>query len=179
MTPENIKSYYELNKEKIKRYYEANKEKRKEYYEKNKKNKIEYQKEYQKNNKEKILERRRKYEKNKLLTDPVYKLKLNIRKAIKKSFNNNGYKKTSKTFLILGCSYEQFKQHIESQFESWMAWSNYGLYNGTPNYGWDIDHKIPSSSATTEEDVIKLNHHTNLQPLCSYYNRDIKRNKID
>jgi hypothetical protein len=24
-----------------------------------------------------------------------------------------------------------------------MIWDNYGLYNGTPEYGWDIDHIIP------------------------------------
>jgi len=30
----------------------------------------------------------------------------------------------------------------------------------------------------TEEDVIKLNHYTNLQPLCSKINRDIKRGNI-
>ena len=29
--------------------------------------------------------------------------------------------------------------------------------------------------AKTKEDVIKLNHYTNLQPLCSYFNRDIKK----
>jgi hypothetical protein len=55
-----------------------------------------------------------------------------------------------------------------------MNWDNYGLYNGESNYGWDIDHIIPSSSAITEEELIKLNHFTNLQPLCSYINRKIK-----
>ena len=59
-----------------------------------------------------------------------------------------------------------------------MNWNNHGLYNGTPNYGWDIDHIIPQSLASTEEDVVQLNHYTNLQPLCSHVNRDIKRNKI-
>jgi hypothetical protein len=51
-------------------------------------------------------------------------------------------------------------------------------YNGSENFGWDIDHFIPVSSAKTEEDIVKLNHYTNLQPLCSYVNRYIKRNKI-
>jgi hypothetical protein len=36
-----------------------------------------------------------------------------------------------------------------------MIWDNYGLYNGT-EYGWDIDHIIPSSSAITEEELLKL-----------------------
>jgi hypothetical protein len=60
-----------------------------------------------------------------------------------------------------------------------MNWDNYGKYKiDTFNYGWDIDHIIPSSSAITEENVIRLNYYTNLKPLCSKVNRDIKRNKI-
>ena len=56
-----------------------------------------------------------------------------------------------------------------------MTWENHGLYNGELNYGWDIDHIIPFSSAKTEEDIIKLSHYTNLQPLCSKFNRYLKR----
>jgi 5-methylcytosine-specific restriction endonuclease McrA len=56
-----------------------------------------------------------------------------------------------------------------------MSWSNYGLYNGTLNHGWDLDHVIPISSAFTEDEVLKLNHFTNLQPLCSKINRDVKK----
>ena len=59
-----------------------------------------------------------------------------------------------------------------------MNWENYGLYNGELNYGWDIDHIIPNSSALTEDEFIKLNHYTNLQPLCSKVNRHIKRDKL-
>lgn len=58
-----------------------------------------------------------------------------------------------------------------------MNWDNYGLYNTTKQYGWDLDHIEPLSSAKTIEDVIRLNHYTNFQPLCSYVNRHIKRNK--
>ena len=58
-----------------------------------------------------------------------------------------------------------------------MTWDNKGLYNGQLNYGWDIDHITPLSKAKTVEDIIKLNHYTNLQPLCSKVNRDIKKNK--
>ena len=59
-----------------------------------------------------------------------------------------------------------------------MSWDNYGKYNGLLNYGWDIDHIIPVSSSKTEEDIIRLNHYTNLQPLCSKINRDIKKDKL-
>lgn len=59
-----------------------------------------------------------------------------------------------------------------------MNWENYGLYNGTEGYGWDIDHIIPTSSGITEDDIIKLNHYLNLRPLCSKINRDIKRDNV-
>ena len=36
------------------------------------------------------------------------------------------------------------------------------------------DHIIPLSSDKTEEELVRLNHYTNLQPLCSYVNRYIK-----
>ena len=85
----------------------------------------------------------------------------------------------NKTIEILGCSYEDFRIYIESKFECWMTWENHGIYNGELNYGWDIDHIIPLSSVETEEDIIRLNHYTNLQPLCSYTNRYIKRNRLD
>ena len=86
--------------------------------------------------------------------------------------------KKTKTFEILGCTFEEFKIYLESKFDSWMTWENRGLYNGELNYGWDIDHILPSSLAKTEEDVTKLNHYTNLQPLCSKINRDIKRDNL-
>ena len=94
------------------------------------------------------------------------------------SVKRNGYSKKTKTHQILGCSFEEFRDHIEKQFEPWMNWGNHGKYNGQPNFGWDFDHIIPHSSAVTEEEVIKLNHYTNLQPLCSHINRDIKRDNI-
>ena len=90
-----------------------------------------------------------------------------------------GYNKNTRTYKILGCTYEEFKLHIESKFEEWMNWDNYGKYNGEERYGWDLDHIIPLSSATTEEDIIRLNHYSNIQPLCSYVNRVVKRNKIE
>jgi hypothetical protein len=79
---------------------------------------------------------------------------------------------------IIGCSYEFLLKYLESKFEKWMTWENYGKYNGEFNYGWDIDHIIPLSSAFNEVDLLKLNHYSNLQPLCSLINRNIKKSKI-
>jgi hypothetical protein len=60
-----------------------------------------------------------------------------------------------------------------------MTWDNYGRYNGDFNYGWDLDHIIPVSIGVTKEEIIELNHYTNLQPLCSKINRDIKKDKLN
>jgi hypothetical protein len=166
-------------KVKASEYYLINKEriisKSKEYYDNNKESKLEYQKEYQKNNKDKrnsyLIERRQ--------NDPLFKLITNVRNLIYNSFYYNGYSKNSKTEELLGCSFEELKQHLESKFEPWMTWDNRGLYNGELNYGWDIDHVIPLSSVNEEIDIIKLNHYTNLQPLCSKVNRDIKKDNLE
>lgn len=159
--------YYLNNKDKIK-------EKSNEYYSKNKENKKNYQKEYQKNNKEK----RNKYLVERRQNDEMFRLVTNIRNLILNSFYNLGYSKDSKTNEILGCTFDELKLHLESKFENWMNWNNRGLYNGELNFGWDIDHIEPLSNAKTIEDIYRLNHYTNLQPLCSKINRDIKKNKL-
>ena len=175
------KAYREANKEKEKerkkRWNEENKDKireqRKIYREKTK----EQRKEYKENNKEKT---NLQFKKRKEL-DPLFKLKENTKSLIREGLKRNGYKKYSNTENILGCSYEDFKIHLESKFESWMNWENYGNpIDGLiePNKTWDIDHIIPLSLTINENEVLKLNHYTNLQPLCSYQNRVIKRNII-
>jgi hypothetical protein len=172
------KAYYEKNKEKQKEYQ---KEKNKEYYSKNNRKEYhkEYNKEYRIKNKTKRNQYSKEYIKERKVSDPLYKLSCNIRSLIGKSLSNKGYKKKSRTHEILQLSFEDFKKYIEDQFEPWMTWENHGLYNGELNYGWDYDHIIPLSSATTEKEILELNKYSNLQPLCSYTNRDIKKDKVD
>ena len=162
------RQYREKNKTKIllkaKEYRETNKDKIKEY-----------KLEYNKNNRDKINE----YFNNRKKIDPLFKLSNNVRSLIRVSLNSKGFKKNTKSELILGCSFDEFKKHIESQWLSWMNWNNYGNPKDgilEPNKTWDIDHIIPKSVGLNEEEIIKLNHYINLQPLCSYYNRKIKRN---
>ena len=170
--------YYELNKENIisnnSKYYEDNIEKIKEYQKNYRENNKEYQKVYKKLNKDRI----NKIEKERKNTEPLYKLICNIRSLICGKIKSNGYQKETKTYVILGCSFEDFKIHLENQFTEWMNWDNYGNPKDgifKPNKTWDIDHIIPLASATSEEEIIKLNHFTNLQPLCSYENRFVKK----
>lgn len=171
--------YYEENKDKKSVYY-------KEYREKNVDSERNRHKKYYQENKDKIKKYREQYKnrrnmshKQKMSSDSLYKLKHNIRTLIKQTFKI--YTKKSKTQEILGCSFEEFKEHIESKWEDWMNWDNHGNPKDgviEENKTWDLDHIIPLSTAKTEEEIIKLNHYTNLQPLCSYYNRFIKKDKI-
>jgi len=197
------KEYRENNKEKIKElqsnwvknnpnYFkdlaksEKEMKRKKEWISNNLETNKQIKKEWVKNNPDKVKESKNKwleknpnyynqYIKERSKTDFIFKLSNNIRCLIRNSIKRNGFDKNNTTSNILGCTIEEFKQHLESKFESWMTWDNYGLYNGTANYGWDIDHIIPSSSAITEQELLELNHFSNLQPLCSYFNRDVKK----
>jgi hypothetical protein len=89
--------------------------------------------------------------------DPLFRLKRRTRNLIRNSFRKQGYSKMSKTNSILGISFEEFKVYFESRFVGGMSWDNMGK--------WHIDHIIPLSSANSEDELIKLCHYTNLQPL--------------
>jgi hypothetical protein len=178
-----IKEYNDNNKEKNKtrkkNWYITNKEHVKKYgaiYRKNNKININnYKKIYYNNNKSNI----RSYFKYLRNNNPIIKLTDNIRRNIRYGFTNNGFIKNNKTQDILGCSFDEFKIYLESLWEPWMNWGNYGNPKDgiiEPNKTWDIDHIIPISTAITEDDIIRLNHYTNLQPLCTKINRHIKRN---
>jgi len=168
----------EYKKEYNKKYNLDNKEKiseNKKLYRQNNKEKI---KKYRIDNREIINKSALKYYYDRIDRDNLFYLSFKIRNLVRISIKKKGYSKKSKTTEILGCSIVDFKTYIESKFENWMSWDNHGLYNGMIRYGWDIDHIIPISSAKTEEEIIKLNHYTNLRPLCSFINRVIKREKI-
>lgn len=176
------KKYNQINKEfiqiKTKNYRVKNKEiiqeKEKLYWDKNKIKKQQKDKRY----KEKNKARRNTLEKEKRLNDSLYKLKTNIRTLIAKKIKNSGFKKNSRTEKILGCSFADFKKHLENKFEAWMNWENHGKYTGKYNETWNIDHLIPISLAKTQGEIYKLNHFSNLQPLCSKKNQD-KKDKLN
>jgi hypothetical protein len=109
------------------------------------------------------------YQKNKKQTNPLFKLRGNISNLIYISIKKQGYTKRSQTYKILGCTYEEFKIHLENQFTKGMSWENQGE--------WHLDHIYPVSLAKDEEELYKLNHYTNFQPLWAEDNFK-KGNKI-
>lgn len=122
-----------------------------------------------------LFEKRNKRYNQRLKDDTIFKIRHNIKVNLKRHFKSINDKKDDKTINILGCTYKFFISYLESKFETWMNWDNYGLYNGDFNYGWDMDHKIPISSAKNKDMIKQLYHYTNFQPLCSKINRDIKK----
>jgi len=159
--------YYNKYKESIKnsnsKYYKSQKYK---YWSVNNKNKKTYSKTYYEANKDKINARIKQRRKK----DPLFKLRRNTSSLIGHSIKNKGYTKKSKTYQILGCTYKEFKEHIERQFTKGMTWDNQGE--------WHLDHIYPVSLAENEEELIKLNHYTNFQPLWAEDNLK-KSNKIE
>jgi hypothetical protein len=171
---EQIKAHYQANKEKIleqkKAYSEANKDKiaerKKAYYKTNRKKALKRAKAYRETNKEKILEQKKAYISQRKKSDPLFKLICNYRRSCHRAFKSIGNKKNNRSLKLLELeTWKELAKHLESKFYDHpktgekMTLDNHGLY------GWHIDHIIPISTAKTEEDIIKLCHYTNLQPL--------------
>ena len=153
--------YLHDKKEYIKNNHEKTLESKRQWRINNQEQVKDYKKEYYHKNKDSILEYNREYKKGyhqrRLLSDRVYKVRDCIRNLIRCSIWKRGYTKRSRTQEILGIGYPEFKLYMERQFVTGMSWGNHGE--------WHIDHIIPLASAQSEDDVIRLNHYTNLQPL--------------
>ena len=143
-----VKEYRINNTEKLLSY-------QKEYRIDNREKRLSYYKEYRINNRE----RRNEYERNRRLNDSIFKLIGNVRIRLNQYLKITSITKSKKTFDIVGCSPPELKEYLEKQFVDGMSWEKMGFY------GWHIDHIIPLSSAKTEEEIYKLAHYTNLQPL--------------
>jgi hypothetical protein len=154
--------YIQKNSEKLKKQ-------KKEYREKNKEKVFFLKQKYYLNNKEKINRYKRDWENNKRKNDVLFKLKQLIRHRIYVFLKTKNITKNNKTFNIVGCEPSVLKEHLEKKFVLGMSWSNYGE--------WHIDHIIPLSSGKSEDEIYKLCHYTNLQPLWGEDNMK-KGNKI-
>jgi hypothetical protein len=144
------KRYVESNKERV---YETNRASRA----KNIDSRKQSEKQWYLLNKNKKLASNSAGKKKRRANDELFVLKENISSRINKAFR--GLTKSKRTLEMLGCSLEEAKLHIESLFQPGMSWDNYGYST------WHIDHKIPLASATNIEELEKLCHISNLQPL--------------
>ena len=173
--------YYQKNKkkiiEKVKIYALNNRQfvlgNHRAYYKKNKEEISIKKKKYRLEHKKE----RNEYEKNKKETDALYRLKCSLRNRLGQAIKYNF--KSGSAVRDLGCSIEDLKIYLEKQFYSHpktgepMTWENWALD------GWHIDHICPLSKVdlTDREQLLKVCHYTNLQPLWFEENL-LKGNKI-
>lgn len=101
----------------------------------------------------------------------IYKLKIISRSRVKGIFKYKNWKKNKKFKDYLGTTPELFKEYLEKQFTTKMTWKNMGIY-------WQLDHIIPIGLAKTPEDVYKLSHYTNFQPLSIKKHKKKTKNDI-
>ena len=145
-----IKQYKELNKNSVR-------ERSKKYRDSNKETLAQKNKEYRQKNKEIIQKKSNDYRSVRAKKDPMYSMKLRIRSRTRLIFKKRKWNKSAKFDEYLGCTLDFFKTHIESLFLDGMSWENRNL--------WHLDHIIPLKAASTPEELIRLCHYTNIQPL--------------
>jgi len=89
----------------------------------------------------------------------VKRLAHNLRSRIGSAIKHCYGEKSTSTMKLLGCTVNEVRDHIESQFTEGMTWDNYGE--------WHIDHIKPCASfdLTIDEEQKKCFHYSNLQPL--------------
>ena len=155
--PEKLKDYFLRNKDSYKEYRDSKKEETKSYMKDYYKNNLEKRKKYLEKNKEILSLKRNNSEKKRRDSDSLYKLKIYMRNRIGFYLKKTDIRKKNTTFEVVGCSPQQLKIFLEQKFIDGMSWDNQGK--------WHIDHIIPLSSAKTEEELYKLCHFTNLQPM--------------
>jgi len=99
----------------------------------------------------------REYDARRKFNDINYRLRCNLRTRLWQALRGN-YKSGS-AVRDLGCSIEELKYHLESQFQEGMSWDNYGE--------WHIDHIKPLASfdLSDHKQLLGACHYTNLQPL--------------
>jgi hypothetical protein len=130
---------------------------------------------YQKN-KPVFLARYRAWHRKRYKTDPFFRVVMSLRACLKRAVRSNEKNnKRAKIWTLIACPPKFFHDHIESLFEPWMNWDNYGYGLGK----WVIDHIKPVASFNhaDEEQQKKCWHYTNLRPLCWKKNMD-KRDSI-
>ena len=106
------------------------------------------------------VQARRRREVERREADPARRAVNRIRCLLRTTITKYGGRKAAKSEILLGCTIEEARAHLESQFQPGMSWGNHGK--------WHIDHIRPCASfgdMTSLEEQKKCCHYTNLQPL--------------
>jgi hypothetical protein len=98
------------------------------------------------------------YQLNRYHTVPWVRIKTLLSASLRQSLRRIGRKKGWAMESLVGCTWEQFKKHIESQFKAGMSWDRAREIH--------LDHVRPVSwfDLTDPVQVKACYHYTNLQP---------------
>jgi len=120
-------------------------------------------------NKQKVKEYNNSYRKTRIRNDLNFKIRCNIRSRLSKSIKRNS--KNGSAIVDLGCTIDEFKIYLESKFEPWMSWDNYGPYNLNKDT-WQIDHIVALANfdLTNRDQFIKACNYKNMQPMLASKN---------
>ena len=163
------KKWRKNNPEYQRKWRKNNLKKAKKHSEKWKENNLEKIKETKRiwgNNNPKKVKKYRKKQYKKLSKIPSYRISKAISRGINYSLKGNKNGRSWET--LVGYTKEELMRHIESKFEPWMNWDNYGIYE-KGKLKWVIDHWRPVSSfnftSTDDPEFKECWALENLQPL--------------
>lgn len=132
---------------------------------------LQYKKQWRSQNKKSENEKYR----FRFANDISFRLRKNVSRSILRALRKENGIKLASIQKYLPYSIVELKQHIESQFNKNMSWTNYGKY-------WEIDHIIPQSClkymSLTDENFTKCWALSNLRPLEIHINRADGSTKI-
>lgn len=174
---DNYHNFREERRKQAKMFADKNREKINKYAEEYRKNNIELLRirdaKYRIKNRQHYLElKKKKY--YKYMKNTNFKLRTNLGHRLYFALKTKKIIKKYSVAKYFGCSIEELKKHISSQFKEGMSWENYGKYT------WHVDHIRPcvSFDLSKEEEIYKCFNYTNLQPLWAQENL-IKNDKYD
>lgn len=92
--------------------------------------------------------------------NPLLRIIGHQKTRIRRICKEKGLKKTITFNKIFGIDQDGFRIYMESKFYSGITWENY-----SNKQMWEVDHIIGLKNIQTFEDLIRLCHYTNTQPL--------------
>ena len=122
---------------------------------------------YYNNNKEKVNKQTSNYKKEKMKTDPLFKLERNMRTRTYQIFVAETEGKAERSWKHIGCSPKFFQDWIKYQLYDGMTRENYGKY-------WNLEHVKPISTFDLS-DPVQINKcfsWKNVQPYKTDKNRE-------
>ena len=142
--------------------------------------KSQYNKKYRLKNYKKLNKNNYNYQKERIKTDPFYRLIRNLRDRTRKACNSKKYRKDISYCKYIGCGSKQLREYLENKFKDGMNWNNYG----SKLNNWSIDHIIPvcNFDLTDENEKLKCWNWSNLMPVTIKFNsskKDIDINQIN